>query len=584
MMPPCAGAGITCGPAACCFRAVATTRAASWRGRWKSAGPRFDATLPDRYGRTNWQGDRLTLSDLDLGHGVLLAHATLDGSRLGRRRLDWEGDLRALGGTVRGQGAVNFSHERLALEVGGSVQQVTLGPLARLLEVTGPADGLVEQANFSFRGDPENWLAADMWLAGHATNFRWGQRRWESLEMQAVVTNRRVQIHRLELRQSRNRLSLDGECSLPPDAATAAGAAGRWWQAGFACNVDARLEDLHDLAQLFGPPVPPMAGRMSVNGRLSARPGTQGFDGYLNVEGSTLTLRGAPLDFLRSTLVFRGDELDVADLQATHDGDYLTGRGSLRIAGPTDFQALGRVSIKDAGIYAPAYADLLPWADAGDAPVRSLTAGVRLEGSVLYLDQCQGEQAGNTFQMSGSVDVRDAADPVLDLSLTGEQPPRMADPADADAAWRAGLSYALDLRGPLIGGATIHGGVELVHGHFDRPEELTAATPGALLGTRLLQPLLRRLPEAWRDWPLDLRVTAAAPLPSGGAGDAGEVVPTLKITGTGRHPLLGGKLKFRTATGPEQAGSTWSFAAGQPDHPTLLPLSVTDGGQHGTSF
>ena len=113
---------------------------------------------------------------------------------------------------------------------------------------------------------------------------------------------------------------------------------------------------------------------------------------------------------------------------------------------------LGRVSIRDMGVYTPAYADLLPWADAGSTPVRALTAGVRLEGSVLYLDQCQGEQAGNTFQMRGSVDARDTANPVLDLALTGEQPPRVADPADADALWRAGLSYALELHGPLAGG------------------------------------------------------------------------------------------------------------------------------------
>ncbi len=192
---------------------------------------------------------------------------------------------------------------------------------------------------------------------------------------------------------------------------------------------------------------------MSVNGRLSARPGTQGYDGYLNVEGSALSVRGAPLDFVRSTLLLRGEELDVADLQATRGGDYLTGHGSLRIAGPPEFQALGRVSIENLAVYAPAYAGLLPGrTDAGGAPIRSLTAGVRLEGSILHLDQCQGEQDGDPFQFGGSVDLRDPARPVLDLSLAGEQPPRAADPADADARWRAGVSYTLDLRGPLDGG------------------------------------------------------------------------------------------------------------------------------------
>ena len=395
----------------------------------EAGGPGFEATLPDLHGGTLWQGERLTLCDLDLGRGVQLARATLDGSRLARRRLDCDCDLRALGGTVRAQGAVNFSRARLALELGGTVRAMSLGPLAGLLGIPGPADGRVEQASFSFRGDPENWQAAEMWLAGRATDFRWGERRWESLELQAVVTNRRVQVHRLELRQSRNRLSLDGECALPPDPEAAA-EPGRWWQAGFACNVDARLEDLHDLAQLFGSPAPDVAGRMSVNGRLGARPGTLGFDGYLNVEGSRLSIFGAPLDYLRSTLIFRGEELEIADLQATHEGDYLAGHGSMHIAGPPRFQALGRVSVQDPGGYLPAGADM--------ASIHSLTAGVRLEDSILHLDQCRGEQGGGTFEASGSVDLRDAAEPVLDLSLAGEQPPRMADPADAAAAWRGG--------------------------------------------------------------------------------------------------------------------------------------------------
>ena len=561
-------------------------------------GPRFDAALPNQHGRTLWDGRRLTFSGLDLGDGIHLARATLDGSRLDRRRLDADFDLRALGGTVRGQGAVNFSRERLALEVGGSVQQIALGPLARLMAVTGPADGQVEQASFSFRGDPESPAAADMWLAGRATDFRWGQRRWESLEVQAVVTDRRVQVHRLELRQTQNRLSLDGECSLPPPASAATPATdadGPWWQAGFACNVDARIEDLRELARLFGPAMPDLAGRMSVNGRISARPGTEGYDGYLNIEGSALSVRGAPLDFVRSTLLLRGGELDVADFQATRGGDYFTGHGSLhivndhgvmRLASAPDFQALGRASIENLALYAPAYAGLFSWPqDAGAMPVRSLTAGVRLEGSILHLDQCQGEQDGNPFQLGGSVDLRDAANPVLDLSLTGEQAARAADPADTGSLWRAGVSYSLDLRGPLNGGVTIRGDARLLHGRFDPPGQPDAAlSPTPPTAGALMEPLLRRLPEAWRDWPLDLRVTAAGPLALGRTAREGEITPEWVITGTGRQPLLGGKVGFHAAAGAEQESGAWYFSPGEPTHPTVSAQVTSDDGLRGTFF
>ncbi len=557
------------------------------------SGPRFNAALANQHGRTLWDGRRLTFSGLDLGDGIRLARATLDGSRLDHRRLDADFDLRALGGTVRGQGAINFSRERLALEIGGSVQQIALGPLARLMEVSGPADGQVEQASFSFRGDPENPAAADMWLAGRATDFRWGQRRWESLEVQAVVTNRRIQVHRLELRQSRNRLSLDGECALPPPETTATD--GPWWQAGFACNVDARIEDLRELARLFGPAMPDLAGRTSVNGRISARPGTEGYDGYLNVEGSALSVRGAPLDFVRSTLLLRGGEFDVADLQATRGGDYLTGHGSLhivndhgtvRLASAPDFQALGRVSIENLAVYAPAYAGLVAGIpDAGVASIRSLTAGVRLEGSILHLDQCQGERDGGPFQFGGSVDLRDPSRPVLDLSLAGEQPPRAADPADADALWRAGVSYTLALRGPLNGGVTIQGDAQLLHGRVDLPGKTDAAlSPTPPTAGAWTRPLLRRLPAAWRDWPLDLRVTAMGPLPLNRANREDQITPELVITGTGRQPLLGGKVDFRAGNGSGQESGAWYFSPGEPTHPTVSAQVTSDDGLRGTFF
>jgi hypothetical protein len=350
-------------------------RAAGWRiaaaqdqvdhfaARWvEASGPKSDTTLQGIAGWTYLKGSSLSLGDVDLGGGVHLAHATLNGEHLGHRRLDWDGELRALGGSARGQGAVNFSRPRLALEIAGSLEKMGVGPLAGLLGVSGETGGEVQQANFTFRGDPENWADAEMWLAAEATDFQWGQRRWESLELRGVVIHRRVQVHRLELRQSRNQLSFTGECALPAaneTAATLPALSGtRWWQSGFSCNIDARVDDLHALGQLAGGDLPELRGRMSVNGRLSSHPGASGIDGYLNVEGSSLSIRGAPLDSLRATLLFQGDELDIADLQATRGADYFNGKGTLQIIGPARYKAELHAAVKDLAIYAPAYADL----------------------------------------------------------------------------------------------------------------------------------------------------------------------------------------------------------------------------------
>jgi hypothetical protein len=328
----------------------------------QARGPGFDSVLHGVAGWTYWKGSSLQAGGVDLGSGVHLASATLEGEHLDRGQLDWEGELRALGGSARGQGALDLSRPRLALEIAGSLEKMEVGPLARLLGVRGQTGGEVQQANFTFRGDPENWTAAEMWLSAQATDFQWEQRRWESLQIQGVVIHRRVQVHRLELRQSRNQLSFSGECALPAAAegATALPAltATSWWQAGFSCNIDARIDDLHAFAELAGGELPELQGRMSVNGALHANPGSSGIDGYLNVEGSALSIRGAPLESLRTTLLFAGDELNIPDLEATRGGDYFRGQGTLQITGPARYKAELHAAIKDLAVYAPAYADL----------------------------------------------------------------------------------------------------------------------------------------------------------------------------------------------------------------------------------
>lgn len=344
-------------------------------------GPGFQNMFLNRHAETTWQGDRLTVAGMDFAPGVRLVSLRIDGTHLGRRRLAWEQTLAVLGGEIRAQGGINLSRNQVGLELAGTLRQLPVQSVARLLGLMGSAGGLIQQGSFSFRGDPEDPLAAEMWLAAQATDFRWGRRRWQSLELQTVVLHRRVQVNRLELRQSRNQLSLRGEFPLPERADGSRQTSARpWWEAGFSCTVDARLDDLHALSQLVGPRFPALDGRMSVNGTLDALPGQSGIAGYLNVEGSRLTVRGAPLDFLRSTLIFRGDEMQVADLQATHGGDYFTGKWTARLTGPPQYTGELRVSVKDRAVYTPA---LDGWFDLDQVGLASADphAALQLDGS-----------------------------------------------------------------------------------------------------------------------------------------------------------------------------------------------------------
>ena len=324
------------------------------------SGPGFRNTFLNRHAGSTWQKNQLIITGLDLGPGVRLDSGRLDGTRLGRRQLDWEGTLAILGGEVRAQGGITFSRTHLGVELAGTMRELPVQSLARIVGLMGTAGGTVQQGNFSFRGDPENPAAAEMWLAGRATDFRWGRRRWQSLELQTIILHGRVQVNRLELRQSRNQLSLRGEFPLAPFRSGAGGVAGhQWWEAGFSGTVDARLDDLQAFSTLIGPRFPPLAGRMSINGTLEAFSGQLGIKGYLNVEGSQLTVRGVPLDYLRSTLIFQGADLKVADLQTTYGSDYLTGKWTTKLVGTPWYAGELRLAVKDRSVYAPVLAGIL---------------------------------------------------------------------------------------------------------------------------------------------------------------------------------------------------------------------------------
>lgn len=366
-------------------------------GGLRVEGPGFASVFTGCHGRTFWKGDRLTLTAMDLGNGITLSNATLDASRLGRRRLDWDCSLSAFGGEIRGQGGVDFARVSVAVEIAATLHGISLAPLVQTVGIHEPIDGQVEQACVTFRGDPENLSAAQMWFSVLATDFQWGERRWESLDTQAVVMNRCVQLHRFELRQYENRLSLAGEFPLPRvgiSELVRTGEASWWHAAGFSLGIDARLGDLHALAELAGPGIPDLAGRMSVNGQLASAPGRAEIEGYLNVEGTRMTIRGAPLDFLHSTLLFRGGAMEVADVQATHDADYFTAHGVVGLSGErATRRGELRAEVKDVGVYALALAGLTGIGERV-ANVRHIDVVLRWEDGELFLDRWDGEQAG----------------------------------------------------------------------------------------------------------------------------------------------------------------------------------------------
>jgi TamB, inner membrane protein subunit of TAM complex len=326
--------------------------------------------LPAWHGINIWQRPKLSLYSIALGNGVNLVSAALDLSGLPLSQIEGDVALDALGGSLRGQITADFSSARNFFDVAGSLQRVAVEPVARLLGGGGPFAGSFDQGQFTFRGDPGDPLSASASLRVEAREFQWKERRFESLAAGATLVNRHVQVQQFELRQSKNLLRLSGESALPQASGSPVvtgwiGQAMAFLQAGFTCTIDARLEDLKALGQLADPGFSEMSGRISVFGRVDGR--AEGLDGYLNIEGSGVQVRGMPIDSLTSTVVFKGDELQLTDLQATSGkSDYFTGKATWQPLGSGRYNAELKAQIADLARYAPAYVgELIPGPLAG---------------------------------------------------------------------------------------------------------------------------------------------------------------------------------------------------------------------------
>ncbi len=347
------------------FRLVGESRRPGYcaAGQTEFAAGARHVRLRPWHGTATWQRPQLTLAGVDLGNTVKIAKVSVDLSRLTSGKLEAEISVEALSGLLRGQVAADFAAERPLFNVVGSLKDVAVEPVARLLGGSGPFAGSFDQGQFSFVGDPGDPLGASSSLRVNAREFRWRERRFESLAAAATLVNRRVQVQQFEFKQAENSISLHAETTLPErDNEAAAAIFGRGWMiplmSGFSITAQARLENLKALGQLLDPEFSTVTGRMSLEGTIKGRIGD--LEGYLNLEGGNLVVRALPLDFFKATLGFKGDEIDLADFQSTSGkSDYVTAKGAWQPLSSGRYRGEVKAQILDLGRYAPAYVGAL---------------------------------------------------------------------------------------------------------------------------------------------------------------------------------------------------------------------------------
>jgi len=288
------------------------------------------------------EGPTLTTWSMPLDSVVELNFLRLNFGNVLRGALRVDFDLRAFGGTIRGDAVSEARKGELNIEVNGWLADLQIAALADFMDFPGVAGGTVKEGKLGFRGSPAAWERSTVSLRIDAHDFRWGNKQWDSLVAGATLVNRRLQIPSLELQQAKNKLTLKGELLLPTSRET-------WWQSEFAFDLAAQIDDLNALSALFGPGFGEAFGKLSIDG--SVRGTKQQFSGQIIASGSKLSWRNAPLDSLAAAIKLNGNEFQITTLEFSHKDDFLRAKGFANIVGERQYAGEIKASIKDLGLY-----------------------------------------------------------------------------------------------------------------------------------------------------------------------------------------------------------------------------------------
>lgn len=173
--------------------------------------------------------------------------------------------------------------------------------------------------------------------------------------------------------------------------------------------------------------------------------------------------------------------------------------------------------------------------------VNRLSGRVRVDAKQLTLESLRGQVGAGPFEASGTVDLRDPANPQLDFRLKGS---KVLLVRDAGMRLRADLELTAQGRGTK---GAVAGSIRLVDGRIFRRLEVTPfIVPNPVTGGPFAAPELAGLvPEPWAQWTLDVTLQNGAPFLLVGNLASGEISPDLAVRGTLGAPWLGGTVVLK---------------------------------------
>lgn len=309
----------------------------------------FAQTSQNVSGDTTWRNGALTLQGIKVREGVVVRSFGVNLVRLGGIGLDWE--LGLFDGTVRGD--LDIGEHLGFLHLGGTVSLVDLDlePIAAMLKLEDHVVGRIRDARITYRGSPDFPMDSEIAVRLAASDFRWNDRGWETLELGATYIGRRLYLSNFHLAQESNLISANGEASIPADLALLP-------KTRFFVNLSADVRNVETLANLIGPELGDTHGQLSLHGSLSGEAGE--LDGYLNALANDLQIAGLPGGSAKVSAVVNSTEVEVKHFEFWSGEDRVNAHATVALQAPHQYSGDLSLKVNDLGLYTP----LLPQSNA----------------------------------------------------------------------------------------------------------------------------------------------------------------------------------------------------------------------------
>lgn len=301
-------------------------------------------------GVTGWRNGKLTVTGVDVREGIGIRRFTANFVKLGAIGLSWE--LGLYDGTVRGDLDIGERLGFLHLDGTLSINDLSLEEIPGLLDLPASAAGRISDARLTYRGNPDFPMDSEIALRLSASDFRWNDRGWQSMEIGATYIGRRLYLSNFHLAQESNLISANGEATIPQDLATIP-------QSKFFLNLSADVRNVEALATLIGPELDEYRGQLALHGSISGNNGD--LNGYLNAAANGLQIFGLPPSTAKISSVITTTELQIRHFEFWSGDDHLNAKATIAIQSPHQYSGELSLRIDDIGLYTP----LLP---AGETP------------------------------------------------------------------------------------------------------------------------------------------------------------------------------------------------------------------------